>query len=597
MQRPDDTTRPTARAWVVGGPALARPSRGAVLQWGVLALAVVLVLPGLFRLAGSTMEEGFMLVFPERLRAGDVPNVDFLHLYGPGSLHVLVGWFELLGTSLTSQRIFGLLQLLAGGAAVVVITRPTGRVLATMAGLCFLVLMITPTGLAALAWPGALALGLWSIAVGLRSRAAIGRARLRLQLVAGLLAGLALSFRPDMIVALLLGWVVLFVLRVTVVPVVVGALVGLLPMWVHLVMAGIGPSWQGMFLDPVVELRPGRSLPVPPSWTFVDGALQALSEDPIYAPWWGLPAPSASQQLFLWFWFVVAANIAVPVVLLVAWRRRTEIRHLLEPLLAAALFGLGLTGQAMQRPDSTHLAWGSAVTFAILAPTIGVVLGRGAWRRVVIPFAAVSLVLLIVAPFFTLRPYLLTTRISLGNKDGGYEVVRDDRRFIAPNTATQLASQAAVDDLERLSTPGERLLVGPADLSRAVYNDVVFYHLFPELDPATYFIEMDPGLADAPSSGLSADVASADWLILTNFWTGWFEPNASSTFGDPGPNKVVAERFCLVGNYDDALVMLYRRCATGDGIDPATIGIGPDRRADFERQRDRRYGGGPPGAS
>jgi hypothetical protein len=287
---------------------------------------------------------------------------------------------------------------------------------------------------------------------------------------------------------------------------------------------------------------------------------------------------------------VVAANIAVPVVLVVAWRRRTEIRHLLEPLVATALLGLGLTGQAMQRPDSTHLAWGSAVTFAILAPAIGVLVGHGIWRRIVLPFAAVSLVLLIVAPYFTLRPYLLTTRISLGSKDGGYEVVRDDRRFIAPNTATQAASQAAVDDLDRLSTPGERLLVGPADLSRTVYNDVVFYHLFPELDPATYFIEMDPGLADAPNSGLDADVASAHWLILTNFWTGWFEPNASSNFGSTAPNQVVADRFCLVGSYDNALVMLYRRCATGDGIDPSTIGIGPERRADFERQRARRLG-------
>jgi hypothetical protein len=590
MQRPDDLPRAPAPSWVAGGPAIARPTRDAVLQWGVLALAVVLVLPGLFRSAGSTMEEGFMLVFPERLRSGDVPNVDFLHLYGPGSLHMLTGWFEVFGTTLTSQRIMGLLQLLAGAAAVVVITRPTGRFLAAVAGLCFLVLMITPTGLSALAWPGALALGLWSVAVGLRSRHVEGSARLRHQAAAGILAGLALSFRPDMIVALVLAWVVLFVLRVTVMPVVVGALAGLLPMWAHLVMAGVGPSWQGMFLDPVVELRPGRSLPVPPSWTFVDGALQALSEDPVYAPWWGLPSPSASQQLFLWFWFVVVTNIALPLVLFLAWRRRPDIRYLLEPLLVAAMFGLGLTGQAMQRPDSTHLAWGSAVTFAMLAPTIGVLLGEGIWRRVVVPLTTVSLVLLVVAPFFTLRPYLLTTRVSVGNKDGGYDVVRDDRRFIAPNTATQAASQAAVDDLARLSSPGERLLVGPADLSRTVYNDAVFYHLFPELDPATYFIEMDPGLADAPDSGLADDVASADWLILTNFWTGWFEPNTSSDFGSTAPNQVVADHFCLVGNYDDALVLLYRRCADGDGTDPSTIGIGPDRRADFERQRARREG-------
>jgi hypothetical protein len=42
--------------------------------------------------------------------AGDVPNVDFLHLYGPGSLHVLMGWYELFGFTLASERTFGLLQ-------------------------------------------------------------------------------------------------------------------------------------------------------------------------------------------------------------------------------------------------------------------------------------------------------------------------------------------------------------------------------------------------------------------------------------------------------------------------------------------------------
>ena len=51
-----------------------------------------------------------MLVFPERVLAGDVPNVDFLHLYGPGALWVLAGVYKLLGTSLAVERLFGLLQ-------------------------------------------------------------------------------------------------------------------------------------------------------------------------------------------------------------------------------------------------------------------------------------------------------------------------------------------------------------------------------------------------------------------------------------------------------------------------------------------------------
>ena len=51
-----------------------------------------------------------MLYFPERIRNGDVPNVDFLHLYGPGSLDVLAGWYAVFGDSLPAERTFGLLQ-------------------------------------------------------------------------------------------------------------------------------------------------------------------------------------------------------------------------------------------------------------------------------------------------------------------------------------------------------------------------------------------------------------------------------------------------------------------------------------------------------
>ena len=127
-------------------------------------------------------------------------------------------------------------------------------------------------------------------------------------------------------------------------------------------------------------------------------------------------------------------------------------------------------------------------------------------------------------------------------------------------------------------------MVGPADLSRTIYSDVVFYFMFPELTPATYFIEMDPGLADRQGSSLAADVASADWLLLTNFWTGWYEPNASSEFGSDEPNQVVADDFCLVGNYEDALVLLYRACPKGDGVSPEGIGIGAERRSSLERE-------------
>ena len=76
----------------------------------VIGLAFALPLRGLLRNQGPPMEEGFMLVFPERVLHGDFPNRDFLHLYGPGSLWVLAGWMKVLGVTLESERLFALLQ-------------------------------------------------------------------------------------------------------------------------------------------------------------------------------------------------------------------------------------------------------------------------------------------------------------------------------------------------------------------------------------------------------------------------------------------------------------------------------------------------------
>ena len=53
-----------------------------------------------------------------------------------------------------------------------------------------------------------------------------------------------------------------------------GLAIGSSPYVVHLVTAGPGHVVQGMILDPVFELRGGRSLPIPPSWSHLDGFLQ-----------------------------------------------------------------------------------------------------------------------------------------------------------------------------------------------------------------------------------------------------------------------------------------------------------------------------------
>lgn len=596
---PDASTQPLATEpadlpFVLGGtlrlPRRRLPGRRGLIAVGMVLAVIALPLRGLFIATGSSMEEGFMLAFPQRLLEGDIPNVDFLHLYGPFSLHVLAGWYWLFGDTLESQRVFGLLQHLGIIFALYALARAWGRRTAVISAVTVTMLVLTPIGLSALAWEGAIALGLWSVVFGIRALHTDGRTRQRALVVAGLLVGFALGYRPDLIVALGLvhGWLLWSNRRDrTWKPVGVGFAIGALPMLVHLALAGIGPSFRGMFLEPVFDLRPGRELPSPPSFGQIDGALQAVAEGPLDAPWWRFPSLSAGHQLFLWFFVVIAVALALPIVARLL-RRRNPGSTRLTVLFGASLFGLGMLPQALQRPDSTHLAWGSCVSFALLpclfTELVPKVLPRFTARAWLVAGAAIAAIMFVVNPFFTYRYYLLQSRVAVGNKPGGFEVARGDRRFYFGNQALQASSQAVIDDLDRLSRPGERLLVGPADLSRTIYSDAAFYYMFPELTPATFYIEMDPGLADQEGSRLADDVASADWLILTNFWTGWYEPNASSEFGSDAPNQVVADQFCLVGNYENALILLYQRCEEGDGISPAGIGIGADRRADFDRE-------------
>jgi hypothetical protein len=146
-----------------------RTSRQAWASFAVVGSAIAVALPALYRAVGSSMEEGFMLVFPERVIKGDIANVDFLHLYGPGSLHLLSSWMQVFGISLTAERSFGLLQNLLIVTGLMVLTRPWGKKLSTLVGLFSLVFVFTPVGIQALAWNGGVGIALWSVVFAIRA--------------------------------------------------------------------------------------------------------------------------------------------------------------------------------------------------------------------------------------------------------------------------------------------------------------------------------------------------------------------------------------------------------------------------------------------
>jgi hypothetical protein len=566
---PAATVHDDPTAFVLGGRGgLRRRAEGAVGTWAGIAVVLVLVaipLRGLYRFTGGTMEEGFMLYFPELLRHGSVPNVDFLHLYGPGSLQALMGWYGIFGHSLAAERTFGLLQHLGIIFGLFALARAWGRLAATAVAAFAVFYVLTPIALTAMAWNGALALTLWSAVFAVRGlQVAEPAARRRCLLAAGLLAGLALTFRPDLIVAvaLVFAWL-LWRHPPTRRPALLGAAIGLIPMVVQVAMAGPAKAFQGMVLDPVFHLRAGRELPRPPSWSHLDGALQAVAEE--IPPWWRLPHLEADKALFLWFCVMVVGTVGLLAFAVWQRRRQVPVSGRSTVLLVVALVSLGILPQALQRPDSAHLSWVTCVSWPFAVVAVIEVVRR--WRPRIDARAALAVgtaaafgLTFTFTALFTFRYYLLHTRVGLGQVPSAFPVERDGRRFYLGDHKAYLGVQAAVKDLNAMSQPGERLLVGPLDLRRTWYSDVFIYWLFPELKPATYFIEMDPGLANAPGSRLASDVASADWVVLTGLWSGWQEPNASQDYGPDTPNQVIRDHFCEAGNYEGGLVVLYHRC-------------------------------------
>ncbi len=555
-------------ARVPPGVTLPAPMAARFLPPTVIAVVCLLPLWGLWLAAGPPMEEGFMLVFPERVLAGDLPNRDFLHLYGPGSLWVLAATYWVFGVSLGVQRAVGFLQHLGVAFGVYALLRPWGPWVAGGGGAIAALIVITPSGLSALAWIGGVAFGLWFVSSGLlAAEAEVGSARRnRLLAAAGLLAGAALLYRLDLVLAIgLAGLVLLAGLdRDGRIRLLAWSALGSAPYLVHLATAGVGNVVQGMFVEPVFELRGGRKLPLPPSWDDYDGFLQRaglLDEPP-----WPLWSPRGPAQLNLWLLGIVLATA------LLLWMGVVCLRRGDRRLLAIAAFAAGLLPQALQRADSTHLAWVSCVTFAVL-PAALVELRRH-WRgrvphaslgRALAAVAVPVLVTLVLLPDFTWRSYADSVGQTFGQRRAGEVMEHRGREFRYARPDAVAAVNAMLPRVDEISEPGDRLFVGPGDLALTPYSEAFLYHLLPHLPPATRYIEMDPGVANAEGSGLADELAAADVVILSSIRDDWNEPNGSLERGSEEPNRVLAEQFCLVASYGEGLFgrglyELYDRC-------------------------------------
>lgn len=489
----------------------------------LVLLFLAIPLWGAFDKPALPMDEGFLLVYPELILKGQVPYRDFETFYGPANPYLLSGVFAIFDPGIFVERSVGFVYRLLVLVAVFGIAQRWGTTIAV--GCTALTgFVLVSTGIVAYAWIGAVALGLCSLWLSIKTEAPWRC------FFGGLCAGGALLFRVDLGPAVVASALPLFLAM----PArarwrwLAGATVALIPLAGLLFIVGLQPLIDNLFLYPVVRSGPGRRLPIGSADAWV---------------------------IYLFGIHVLAAltNVAAGVTAV-----RREPRDLQNRLLLGwALFGLFLTHQAVQRIDSLHVVYAAFVSIGTL-PLALLIFSQGAapaarTKSLLAVAAALSLIA-VVLPEVAIR-FRNEFRNSFSSTSDQAILVEHGRRsFPASSIETVRAASALLTELDRVSTPGQRLFIGPSDLRRTNYNDTYLYHLLPRLRPATYFLEMNPLSANRPGSRLAHDIESADWLILDRRWDIWNEPNRSREFGSDAPNAVVREQFVLQGEYQSLLL-------------------------------------------
>ena len=502
----------------------------------VLLVVFVLPLPAMMRFDAKTMEEGLILVGGELVLEGMIPHRDFENLYGPADVWAVAAAFLAFGTSIAVERIVGLVYRLLLLWAVHRTTRRWGWGVATGAtALAWAI--IAPFGLMAYSWIGAIAFGVASLAVALDADE--GRWRWA---AAGALAGIALLFRADLVLALALGLgpLVHAAGRASARRFLYGLSVGAAGYGAHLLAAGPSAVFEGMIVDPVLRLRPGRRLPVPPSWR--ESAEYFARDHPMQGQE-TLPGLDHPAQLAALFWIVLLAAAAT------VWFAR---RALNGPLLAFALFAVGTLPQLLQRPSHNHVRFVAMLILPALAAALAC---RFRWRAAGGLGAVVIVVgMIAVAPHHIGRAgyrTFLDRPEDIVASHGGRTIPIDDERAAADIEGILIA-------LDAVAAPGDRVFVGPELLARTNYSDTYLYHLMADYEPGSYHLQMNPGLANRVGGRLAGDVAASDWLILTSRFDEWYEPNDSVTDGDLRADAVVESSFCPMEKV--GLRTLYGRC-------------------------------------
>ncbi len=499
---------------------------------GFLVILVLLVpFTAAFENTGATMDEGSLLLYPELIRHGELPYRDFETFYGPANAYMLAATYSIFGPDIMVERTVGLIyRALVLSLVFALIARWNLTLAAGCTALTAWVLL--GADIVAYAWFGGIACLLGSILLfaGARSDART--------FFAGLLASCALLYRVDLAPAIILS---AFPLLRSAMPAqrvryFIGAATGLLPLGLLTCAVGPGEMINNLFLYPVVYTSPARHVPMSAVEPYV-------------------------RELFATHLLAVGVNLVAGIVAVRVQPR--ELRNRL--LLSVALVGAMLTAQAAQRLDLMHLTCAAFLSVGTLPLSLLILIARGReWQPKLAPILLVPIAVLAaleaIVPEMAAFVKQESQRALIPSEDDGRFVYHAGRSFPCASRESAVIVARMLDRLERESTPGERMFVGPADLRRTNYCDTFIYYLMPKLRPNGYFLEMNPLSANRVGSRLVDDIGASDWLVLNRAIDTLSETNRSLEFQSNEPNLTVREKFRLVGEFGPFLLF---RAKTG----------------------------------
>ena len=468
-------------------------------------------------------DEGQLLVYPSMILHGSQLYKDFFALYNPGTYYLVALSYKIFGITVFAERIVGLSYYLLYVVSLYFLIRIRRSILVSCIALIIPILLQIGLGITATAWMGALSTSTLALALIGRSLANKNPDPVRTKLLlasSGVLISLSISFRMDFA----LPWIFIllflfFKVNENKLFMLYGISVGIIPLAIVVLKSGISNVIRCELFD-AIRVQKSELYRVP----FGSGKY--------------FLAVDATLVLIIGIVAFFVFNIFISV----------KNKKLRDPFaVIIVIFYCGIIQEAFHRVDYAHVAY---VAGFILA-TVFVFDVGSAW---------LSGLLIIFLPglFFLASPYYLQ---SLGLKHLESYLVRnpDGGRYLYVKTKyEQFQLNSIVTTVNLATKSGDYILIAPSNLVITPYNDTDLYHLFKNLRPSGYFLEMDNGIANTSPNLLIHGILQSKIIILTSQFESWPTNNRFIYYGSAEPNRLINSNFSKSGTWGNLSVYVNR---------------------------------------